>query len=48
VNGRFFYSPLPFALLEKGTKHSLEIFEEVKKKAMLDDIDLEPKNRNKA
>ena len=38
--GRFFYSNTPFAILEKGNKHSLEIFESIKKKALLDDIDL--------
>ena len=28
-------------LLEKGSKYSVELFENVKKKALLDDIDLE-------
>jgi hypothetical protein len=38
--GRFFFSNTPFAILEKGNKFSLELFESIKKKALLDDIDL--------
>ncbi len=38
--GRFFFSPGPFAILEQGNKHCIELFEAVKKKALLDDIDL--------
>lgn len=38
--GRFFFSDDTFAILENGNKHSLELFEEIKKKALLDDIDL--------
>lgn len=38
--GGFFFSPGPFALLEQGEKHCMELFETVKKKALLDDIDL--------
>lgn len=40
VKGRFFFSDEAFAIMEKGNKYSLEIFEEIKKKALLDDIDL--------
>ena len=39
-DGRFFFSNTPFAILEKGYKYSLELFEDIKKKALLDDIDL--------
>ncbi|HOO37094.1 MAG TPA: hypothetical protein PLV78_02205 [Deltaproteobacteria bacterium] len=39
--GRFFFSNTPFAILEKGNKYSLELFESIKKKALLDDIDLD-------
>lgn len=38
--GRFFFSPGPFAILGQGSKHFIELFETVKKKALLDDIDL--------
>ena len=38
--GRFFFSDTPFAILDKGNKYSLELFEDIKKKALLDDIDL--------
>jgi hypothetical protein len=38
--GRFFFSDQPFAILEKGEKFSLELFESIKKKALLDDSDL--------
>ena len=38
--GRFFFSPGPFAILEQGNKHCMDLFEAVKKKALLDDIDL--------
>ncbi|MBN2298344.1 MAG: hypothetical protein JXM72_07110, partial [Deltaproteobacteria bacterium] len=40
MKGRFYFSDKPFAILEQGNKHSLEIFETIKKKALLDDIDL--------
>jgi hypothetical protein len=42
-NGRFFFSPKPFAILEKGRKHSVELFEMVKKKTLIDDYDLKDK-----
>ncbi len=45
TNGRYFFSDKPFAILETGTKHSLELFESIKKKALLDDIDLEKYER---
>lgn len=45
--GRLFYSSQPFALLEQGAKHSVELFEGVKKKALLDDIDLKPRSEQK-
>jgi hypothetical protein len=38
--GRFFFSPRPFAILEPGRKHSVELFEMVKKKTLIDDQDL--------
>jgi hypothetical protein len=38
--GRFFFSDQPFAILEEGQKFSLELFESIKKKALLDDSDL--------
>ncbi|HPD22455.1 MAG: hypothetical protein ACOX3E_08635 [Desulfomonilia bacterium] len=38
--GRFFFSSGPFAILEKGNKHCIELFETIKKKALLDDINL--------
>ncbi len=38
--GRCFFSPGAFALLEQGDKHCMDLFEAVKKKALLDDIDL--------
>jgi hypothetical protein len=39
-NGRITFSGKPFAILEQGRKHSLEIFEAVKKKTLIDDSDL--------
>jgi len=41
--GRFFFSPQPFAILEKGRKHSVELFEMVKKKTLIDDHGLSDK-----
>jgi len=40
INGRFYFCDKPFAILEEGPKHSLELFDGIKKKALLDDIDL--------
>ena len=42
-NGRFFFSPRHFAIFDKGKKHSLELFELVKKKTLIDDYDLKDK-----
>ena len=39
-DGRFFFSSDPFAILGQGNKHSVGLFEIIKKKALLDDIDL--------
>jgi len=39
--GRFFFSPEPFALLETGNKYPLELWREIKKKTLIDDIDLD-------
>lgn len=40
-HGRFYYSDAPFALLDQGTKFSLDLDEPVIRKATLDDIGLE-------
>ena len=47
MGGRFYFSDKPFAILEQGSKHSLEIFEGVKKKALLDDSDLQAMTKSK-
>jgi hypothetical protein len=39
-SGRIFFIATPFAILEEGEKHSLGLFEDIKKKTMIDDIDL--------
>lgn len=39
-NGRIFFLSAPFAILGQGEKHSLGLFDEVKKKTLVDDIDL--------
>jgi hypothetical protein len=38
---RFFYSERPFALLEEGTKHSLDLDGPVMKKSTLDETGIE-------
>ncbi len=38
--GRIFFLPAPFAILGQGQKHSLGLFEDIKKKTLIDDIDL--------
>jgi hypothetical protein len=40
MKGRFFFSDAPYAILEPGRKISLVLFEEIKKKALLDDSGL--------
>ncbi len=39
-DGRPFFSSEPFAILERGSKHSVELFEVVKKKTLIDDSGL--------
>ncbi len=44
-NGRITFSGRPFAILDQGRKHSLEIFEAVKKKTLIDDSDLSDREK---
>lgn len=39
-DGRPFFSAAPFAILERGNKHSVELFEIIKKKTLIDDSGL--------